>query len=90
MTRDDRIAAAEDLIRNGISPEMTLREAMHLVEGLIFEATLELHGGRVAAAARALGCSREGGYLLRRRHGLGIGPSGERPVPEDWRERLGA
>jgi hypothetical protein len=87
VTRDERIAAAEDLIRNGVGPGTTLRDALRLVEGLVVEATLDVYGKQVAAAS-ALGCTREHLYDVRKREGLPIRPSGERPIPKFWRERL--
>lgn len=89
MTRPERIELAEDLIRNGVGPGMTLREAMRLVQGLIVEATLDVYGKQEAAAS-ALGCTREHIYNVRKREGLHIRPSGERPLPKFWRERLRA
>ncbi len=92
MTRPTRIELAEDMVRNGVRPGMTLREALRLIEGLIVEATLEAHGaernhGKQVRAAAALGCTRENVYKIRRRLGLPLRPS-EIPVPADWRERL--
>lgn len=84
------VVLAHDLILDGVPDGMTLREAMDLLERMVIAGTLARHGGRVKQTAAALGITREGLTLARRRLGLPVKPGGRvaRPVPADWRERL--
>lgn len=88
MTDPELIELAEDLIRHGCGSGMTMDEALSLCERLILEATLVNHFGNCAAAARAMGRTREYVYQARRRHGLPIAPARTGEIPGDWRERL--
>lgn len=84
----ERIELVEDLIRNGVGPGMTLRQALEVCERLIVEASTE-PGETVVRTAARLGMTREGYYLAKKRLGIPV-PSATKPVPADWRERLAA
>jgi two-component system response regulator GlrR len=50
------------------------RQALEVFEQAYVRALLDVHGGKVAVAARAAGIDRVYLYRLMRRHGVGVGP----------------
>lgn len=88
MTRSERLDRARKLLEDGVPDGMTLREALELCERLLVESTL-IECGSMPATAERLGLTREGLWKIRKRVGMPrIQAPHEKPIPDDWRERL--
>lgn len=79
--------ALSDALDHGVPEGVSLRELTRAYQKAVLAPTLAKAPSN-AAAARSLGISREGLYKVRERLGLPIDAAGEKPIREDWRERL--
>lgn len=90
MTYEQSLECARRMLEHGVPDGMTYDEAVSLCERLILDATLCKANHSITKAAKRMGVSREGLYKRRKRLGLDIDPGGQKPIPENWRERLEA
>jgi DNA-binding NtrC family response regulator len=74
-------------IQDGVPAGESLASLTDEFQRQVIVATLKREK-RCTRAARALGITREWLYKLRKKFGLPIEQADERPIPEDWRERL--
>ena len=86
MTRETLIRALDEGVPHG-ETIANLIEAFTLT---VVEAHIERNGGAIARSAREMGRTREWLSKFRRRAGSDVESNPERPIPEDWRERLEA
>lgn len=80
-----------DIMDGGLEShdDYTLDQVVHEFRRRVISATIEATPTK-AAAARALGVTRRGLYLMRVRYGLEIDSASqtEKPIPGDFRDRL--